>query len=60
VNALDCQHRSQQHRPPDETALARECSRLVATGLTQRDVATALRLDPAEVLAWLQMREARP
>ncbi len=60
MNAIDYQRRADQHRPRDESAMARECSRLVATGLTPRDVATALRLDLAEVLAWLQMREARP
>jgi transcriptional regulator GlxA family with amidase domain len=41
-------------------ALARECSRLIATGLTPRDVAMALRLDLGEVLAWLRMSSGRP
>ena len=57
MNAITYQHRAQQHRPRDESAMARECSRLVSTGLTPRDVATALRLDLGEVLTWLQMNE---
>jgi hypothetical protein len=44
---------AQQHRPRDDGALAAECRRLVSTGLTPRDVATALRLELADVLMWI-------
>jgi hypothetical protein len=46
--------RAQIHRPNDSALLAREVSRLVATGLTPRDVAIALRLDLGEVLSILR------
>jgi hypothetical protein len=42
------------NRPHDEQSLARECSRLRLTGLTPRDIATALRLDIGEVLELLR------
>lgn len=48
---------AQINRPRDESSLARECSRLRSTGLTARDIATALRLDLGTVLGWLQRRE---
>jgi hypothetical protein len=41
------------------TKISRGCSRLVANGLTPRDVASALRLDLGEVLTWLQMQEGQ-
>jgi hypothetical protein len=60
MTVTEYQHRARQHRPRDEFAMARECSRLIAIGLTPRDVAHALRLDLREMLALLQRREARP
>ncbi len=46
---------AQQHRPLDDAALAAECRRLHATGLTPRDVAIAMRVDLAIVLDWLRV-----
>jgi hypothetical protein len=37
------------HRPKDPEALAAEVRRLHATGLTARDIATALRIAPDQV-----------
>ena len=54
MNATEYTARAQQYRPRDESALARECYRLFATGLTARDIATALRLELGVVLAMLK------
>jgi DNA-binding NarL/FixJ family response regulator len=40
---------AQANRPTDETALRREVLALFARGLTERDIAGALRLDPTTV-----------
>lgn len=40
-------------RPRDAEALAREARRLAEQGLTPRDIATALRCEPAQVAGWL-------
>jgi hypothetical protein len=45
--------RAQQYRPTDAAALAAEVRRLVAGGLTARDIAQALRLDLGAVLELL-------
>ena len=41
---------SQLHRPTGQAEIAAEVHRLHETGLTARDVASALRLDPAAVV----------
>ena len=47
------------HRPTERDQLAREARRLAARGLTPRDVATALRLSDAAVVALLEVDHAR-
>lgn len=49
MNALDYQRLAEQHRPGDETALAREVRKQASAGLTERDIGMALRLDPGAV-----------
>ncbi len=44
------------NRPRDTATLAAEVRRLLATGLSVRDIATALRLDLATVLDMLAMK----
>jgi hypothetical protein len=46
------------HRPTSRTEMAREARRLAAQGLTARDVAAALRLSDAAVVALLE--ESQP
>ena len=41
---------AEMHRPTDPMALAAEIRRLHASGLTARDIATALRLAPDSVI----------
>ena len=55
--ALDYRVLAELHRPRDDASLAAECRRLHATGLTPRDVATALRVDLANVLEWLRVAQ---
>jgi hypothetical protein len=47
------------HRPTERDQLAREARRLAAQGLTARDVAAALRLSDAAVVALLEVDHAR-
>ncbi len=47
------------HRPTDAALLAREVHRLAALGLTNRDIAEAMRLAPEQV-AGLLNTETRP
>jgi hypothetical protein len=42
--------RAQLHRPSDPEALATEIRRLHSTGLTRRDIASALRLQTDQVV----------
>ena len=51
---LDWRRLSEQHRPDDPAQLTAEIRRLHATGLTARDVASALRLDLGLVLEAIQ------
>jgi hypothetical protein len=48
--ATDYDHRAMFHRPTDTDALAAEIRRLHSTGLTRRDIASALRIDLTTVL----------
>jgi hypothetical protein len=41
-------------RPRDDAALARECRRLAAQGLLPRDIAAALKVEPAQVARWVR------
>lgn len=52
--SLSYDQRASANRPHDEQSLARECSRLLSTGLRVRDIATALRLDISDVLKLLR------
>lgn len=51
--AHDYRQAAQRHRPTDPQALAIAVQDLAAQGLTLRDIAVALRMDIAEVLALL-------
>jgi hypothetical protein len=51
---------TQRHRPLDHDALARECVRLAGMGLRARDIASALRVDLADVLEWLRLSKVLP
>lgn len=46
---LDYAVLAQQHRPSDQSQLAREARQLAARGLTEGDIGSALKLDVAEV-----------
>jgi hypothetical protein len=48
--------RAQQHRPTNPEQMAAEIRRLASTGLTQRDISVALRVDMGLVLAALHGR----
>jgi hypothetical protein len=48
--ATDYDRRAMFHRPTDRDVLAAEIRRLHSTGLTRRDIASALRIDLTTVL----------
>lgn len=54
ITAVDHDRLAQMHRPTDPSVVAGEIRRLRQTGLTARDIATALRLDLGVVFAALR------
>jgi hypothetical protein len=58
VGADAYEQRATQHRPTDAEKLGREVRRLVAGGLTPRDIAGALQVHVAEVLRLLVSTDA--
>ena len=57
MNAYDWRTLADKHRPTDPAVLSAEIRRLAATGLTARDISTALRIDMAQVLEALYRHE---
>jgi DNA-binding CsgD family transcriptional regulator len=50
----DYQHRAQQHRPKDHTAMAAAVKQLRAQGLLPRDIGQALGLDAEQVHQFME------